>query len=91
MSDELPEKWYGKLDENGVVIQKQPYAQDGFVEIPSDVVCGMVWNGDEYETPDPSPVSPPEYPTEIILSTPSGALVRVTADDNGDVYGEKLE
>jgi hypothetical protein len=41
---------YIKL-ENNLVIQKQPNPQDGFIEAPDDVVCGMVKNGDGYVVP----------------------------------------
>ena len=40
-----------KLDENNIVIQSQPNAQDGFIEAPDSVVCGMVKVGDNYEVP----------------------------------------
>lgn len=33
--------------ENNVVIQKQPYEQDGFLKTDSGVVCGMVHDGSE--------------------------------------------
>lgn len=43
--------------ENGVVVQKQPYAEDGFVEAPDDVVCGYLHDGDEFAAPEPNNIS----------------------------------
>jgi hypothetical protein len=37
--------------EDGVVVQKQPNAQEGFIEAPDDVVCGMVQTEDGFEVP----------------------------------------
>ena len=44
---------------SGIVVQKQPYDADDFIEAPDDVVCGMLANGDgTYSNPPPSPLSP---------------------------------
>lgn len=37
--------------ENGVIVQKQPYAEDGFVEAPEDVVCGYIHDGEKFTAP----------------------------------------
>ncbi|MBO9589053.1 hypothetical protein [Devosia sp.] len=42
---------------NGVVVQVQPYIEEGFVEAPDDVVCEMIWDGHAFIDPPPSPVS----------------------------------
>lgn len=42
------------LIENGVVIQKQPNEEDGFIEGPDDVVCGFVFDGETFSAPSPS-------------------------------------
>ncbi|WP_295855908.1 DUF4376 domain-containing protein [uncultured Xylophilus sp.] len=42
------------LIEAGVVIQRQPNTEEGFVEAPDAVICGWVWNGSEF-TPPPLP------------------------------------
>lgn len=39
--------------ENGVVVQKQPYPGDGFIEVSDDVVCGMTYDGREFSVPVP--------------------------------------
>lgn len=46
------------LIDNGIVIQKQPNAEDGFVEGPDDVVCGYAFDGHSYAAPSPSPIVP---------------------------------
>ena len=43
------------LIENGVVIQKQPNEELGFIEASSDVICGMLFDGTNYTIP-PVPV-----------------------------------
>lgn len=37
--------------ENGVVVQRQPYAQIGFIEAPENVVCGWLWDGEQFTPP----------------------------------------
>ena len=52
------------LIENGVVVQKQPYPQDGFIETTNSVVCGMLYDAqtDKFTTP---PTAPEPIPTSI--------------------------
>lgn len=38
---------YVKIDENNIVVQKQPNAEDGFVSVHESIVCGMVHDGSE--------------------------------------------
>jgi len=46
----------------GVVVQKQPYMETGFEEVPDDIVCGMIKTGTTFVFP---PVIPLKYdPTE---------------------------
>lgn len=45
--------------ENGVVVQKQPYFEEGFIEAPEWVVCGMLFDGTNYTNP-PVVVPPPQ-------------------------------
>lgn len=42
---------YVLLNESNVVIQVQPYKEDGFVECEDHVVCGMVKDGDAFIVP----------------------------------------
>lgn len=42
--------------EDGVVVQKQPYAQEGFIEAPDDVCCGQIMQEDgSFSNPPPDP------------------------------------
>ena len=36
---------------NNIIIQKQPYQEEGFVEAPDDVICGMIKEGDSFVNP----------------------------------------
>lgn len=45
---------YVKVEE-GVVVQRQPYLQDGFIEAPDGVVCGWLWDGEEFAPAQPAP------------------------------------
>ncbi|WP_210116338.1 hypothetical protein [Hymenobacter fodinae] len=42
---------YVLLDKDGVIVQKQPNKQKGFIKAPDDVVCGMVQQGKEFVAP----------------------------------------
>lgn len=42
---------YAKLDENGVVIQVQPYTEKGFIKVDDTVHCGMVQTADGFVVP----------------------------------------
>lgn len=50
---------------------------------PTEAEVMQAWD-DYLAAPPPAPV----YPTEVIIQSPAGVLVRVTADDNGEIYGE---
>lgn len=39
--------------EGGIVVQKQPYAESGFIEAPDDVVCGFEFDGEKFMPPPP--------------------------------------
>lgn len=39
------------LIENGVVVQKQPNADIGFIEAPDDVICGFLYDGETFVAP----------------------------------------
>lgn len=40
-----------------VVVQTQPYEQADFIEVPDDVVCGQIWDGNGFVNPPPPPKS----------------------------------
>lgn len=82
---------YG-LIENGILIQKQLDPQEGFIEIPDNVVCGMYFDGNDFIMPDPDEEpSIPSYPTEQIITD------RITGEpyevfiENGKLGSNKLE
>lgn len=54
--------------ENGVVVQKQPNAAQGFIESPDSVVCGMLYANGEYSAPVVSAVLPDLTPRQIRLA-----------------------
>ena len=37
--------------ENNTIIQKQPYQEEGFVEAPDNVICGMIEEGGSFVNP----------------------------------------
>ena len=39
---------YIKLNNDNVIIQKQPNFESGFIEAPDDVICGMIKQSDGY-------------------------------------------
>ena len=40
--------------ELGVVTQRQPYHESGFIDAPDGVICGWLWDGEVF-TPAPPP------------------------------------
>lgn len=49
------------LIQSGVVTQKQPYHDQGFIAAPDDVVCGWGWDGERFTPPQPDP----DWPASI--------------------------
>ena len=39
-----------KID-NNIIVQKQSYQEEGFVEAPDNVICGMIKEGDSFVNP----------------------------------------
>jgi hypothetical protein len=46
------------LIESGIVIQKQPNEQDGFIEAPDHVICGWLFDGSVVTAPTPPALEP---------------------------------
>lgn len=68
------------LVENSEVVQKQPYAQEGFIEAPDYVVCGWTYDGETFEPPvivEPPPILPPLTRRQLRLALLS---IGVTAE-----------
>ena len=57
---------YAKIS-GGIVEQVQPYHEEGFVEVPDDVVCGMLDNGD-------GTFSIPKQPTATVKSSAKSSI-----------------
>lgn len=51
------------LVSNGVVVQKQPYHEDGFIDAPDWVVCGYLYDGQNFAPPPPPPEPVPQSVT----------------------------
>ena len=63
--------------ENNVVIQKQPYKEDGFIEVADDVFCTQIQDGDLFVNP---PIIPKTYSENRAEAYPS------IADQLDDIY-----
>lgn len=59
--------------ESGVVVQRQPYPEAGFIEAPEGVVCGWLWDGEVFT---PAPPAPEPVPASC---TPAQGLVALFA------------
>lgn len=64
------------VDETGVIIQRQPEPEEGFVEAPDDVCCGMVKQGDVFVSPVPQD---PDASLVPIAVTPAQAMIALDA------------
>jgi hypothetical protein len=71
--------------EDGIVVQKQPYADDGFVEADDTVVCGMTYDGDEFASPVIEPL-----PTQPEIIRKRDFLIRLDAFGNLDAFVEAV-
>jgi hypothetical protein len=75
MSDEI---WYF-LIVDGVVVQKQPYWEEGFIEGPSDVVPGYLYSNGEFISPPPTPIDWVAVNTEKLNAFLRQANAQITA------------
>jgi len=67
--------------ENNIVIQKQPYQENGFVEVADDVYCGMKQDGDSFVIP-PKTL---EYALRELRQTRNSLLARTDWTANSDL------
>lgn len=84
---------YVLLDENGVIIQKQPYDQEGFIEAPDEVECGMVQNQDgSFFNPnadkEPDPLPAPRLEKIVLYNPDTGGEVTVKLDQNNQLTSD---
>lgn len=76
--------------ENNIVIQKQPYQENGFVEVADDVYCGMKQDGDSFVIP-PKTL---EYALRELRQTRNSLLAKTDwtqINDNGLSDAKKAE
>lgn len=64
---------YIKLDERGVIVQKQPYAEQGFIAADNRVVCGMMLQDGKFVIPSQSPQP---VPPRITRAQGKAALIQ---------------
>lgn len=76
---------YIKLDVNNAVIYKTPYNEAGTTEAPDSVVCGMVWDGMNYNTP-PKPLAQARTTKLAQLEQARVAAERADVTVAGNVY-----
>jgi len=67
--------------ENNIVIQKQPYQENGFVEVADDVYCGMKQDGDSFVIP-PKTL---EYALRELRQTRNSLLAKTDWTANSDL------
>lgn len=72
------------LIEEGKVSQVQPYPGEGFIEAPANVVCGMIFDGENYSNPEqPEPTT-----NELILQLELSVTSRRMREANLTVEGK---
>jgi hypothetical protein len=75
--------------ESGVVVQKQPNAEDGFIQGPDDVICGFLYAKGKFSLPPnpdqdwPTIIETRRYQAEIAGMTFEG--MRIDTDDRSKV------
>ena len=67
--------------ENNIVIQKQPYQENGFVEVADDIYCGMKQVGDSFVIP-PKTL---EYALRELRQTRNNLLAKTDWTANSDL------
>ena len=80
--------------ENNIVIQKQPYQEDGFVEVADTVICGMEQVGDSFVVPpqtfDSAMANLRAERNALLLQTDFYALSDVTMSAEMTTYRQAL-
>ena len=66
---------YGKFNTKNVLVQKQPYSQKGFKEIPDDAICGQIKQPDgSFKNPEPIPEPSPTI-TDLLMETEKMSVI----------------
>ena len=80
--------------ENNIVVQKQPYQEDGFVEVADTVICGMEQVGDSFVVPpqtfDSAMANLRAKRNALLLETDFYALSDVTMSAEMTTYRQAL-
>ena len=80
--------------ENNIVVQKQPYQEDGFVEVADTVICGMEQVGDSFVVPpqsfDSAMANLRAKRNALLLETDFYALSDVTMSSEMTTYRQAL-
>ena len=80
--------------ENNIVVQKQPYQEDGFVEVSDSVICGMEQVGDSFVVPpqtfDSAMANLRAKRNALLLQTDFYALSDVTMSAEMTTYRQAL-
>lgn len=79
---------------NNIVVQKQPYQEEGFVEVADTVICGMEQVGDSFVVPsqsfDSAMVDLRVKRNTLLLETDFYALSDVTMSAEMTTYRQAL-
>ena len=80
--------------ENNIVVQKQPYQEDGFAEVADTVICGMEQVGDSFVVPpqtfDSAMANLRAKRNALLLETDFYALSDVTMSAEMTTYRQAL-
>ena len=80
--------------ENNTIIQKQPYQEEGFVEAPDNVICGMIEEGGSFvnppETLDRALAKLRDERNRLLAETDYLALSDNTLSDDMKTYRQNL-
>ena len=83
--------------EKGVAVQKQPNAEDGFIEGSDDVYCGYIYKSGKFSAPAaPEPdwaalISARRYMAEIAGTTIDGMPIDTGRDSHGLITGAAVQ
>lgn len=75
---------YAKI-QDGIVVQVQPHAQDGFEKVPDNVVCGQIKKGKKFENPpvvDNRTVQEKRHPEYPPIGDQLDAIMKWVAGEN---------
>ena len=77
---------FGLLDENNILIQKQPNEQEGFVSVPGDAVCGQVMQSDGSFVNPPTPIDELKIIAKLRITKDRDEAVDAGVTYDGNAY-----